>query len=163
MRQKYNNYSVLFINCARVWPWLPHFVLSRLCLYLLALTVWAGAEDNDFRGWREGDWVKISFDPEVTNEPLVGLSEAGIDIPNALLTVKKTFWCKIHKISTNDLLVTTYYYSVIKLKDLASGSSMEDKPIRNKNIEKHNIEKRAISDVAEWPRGKTPPRPLWPL
>ena len=134
---------------------------------MLALNGWA--EEKDFRGWKKGDWVRIDLDIEFNNETVLQArallgAEGGVNTGELLLT-SNTTWSRIHEISSDHLLITTYFVSRISANDLIEerAERKRKKPIVSTFKDKYSLETKQIIGIREWPRGDEPPRPWWPL
>ena len=117
-------------------------------------------EDQEFRGWKAGDWVlAASVDQTCLSlryaDGVRVIKEAEYNKP-----YETKLWCRINAVSKNILLVTVYYSSTRTLKQY------EKKETENINkvtvAVKQNIEADRYLTLIEWPRGTNPPRPWWP-
>jgi hypothetical protein len=138
-----------------------------LLVGLLATSGWA--EEKDFKGWKKGDWVRIALDIDFNNETVVQAhtllgDQAGVNYGQLLLT-SYTIWSRIHEISSDHLLITTYYVSQISAQDLIEerAERKRKKPRVSPIKEIYSLETKQIIGIREWPRGGEPPRPWWPL
>ena len=143
-------------------------LISLILIFgMLALNGWA--EEKDFRGWKKGDWVRIDLDIELNNEAVLQArtllgSEGGVNTSELLLT-SHTIWSRIHEVSENHLLITTYFVIRVSPRELGEElvKGKRKKPKVSPIKDKYSLETKQIIGIREWPRGDEPPRPWWPL
>jgi len=133
-----------------------------LLVGMLSLNGWA--EEKEFRGWKKGDWVRIDLSVEPNNDAVCEVADAlRQEASPLLILVSYTIWAKIHEVSSEHLLVTTYFASRISIKDQYEQLAEKKKPQVSPVKDKYSLETKQIIGIHEWPRGGEPPRPWWPL
>ena len=113
-------------------------------------------EDQEFRGWKAGDWVlAASVDQTCLSlrcaDGVRVIKEAEYNKP-----YETKLWCRINAVSKNILLVTVYYSSTRTFKQSEENINKVTVAV------KQNIEADRYLTLIEWPRGTNPPRPWWP-
>ena len=143
------------------WPMklIPLFLL----IGMLAVSGWA--EEKDFRGWKKGDWVKIDLDIEPYNHKMWEIDSVTKMDCSGLILLSHTIWARINEVSSEHLLVTTYFVSRISFLDKAEelAKRKSNNPQVSPIKDKYSLETKQITEIREWPRGGEPPRPWWPL
>ena len=148
-------------------PWEHSWWMKLISLFLivgmLALNGWA--EEKDFRGWKKGDWVKIDLDIEPYNHKMWEIDSVTKMDCSSLILLSHTIWARIHEVSSEHLLVTTYFVSRISFLDKAEelAKRKSNNPQVSPIKDKYSLETKQITEIREWPRGGEPPRPWWPL
>ena len=131
---------------------------------MLATSSWA--EEKDFRGWKKGSWVRIDIDVKPHNKTVVLVGDfLGQETPGLQMLISYTIWAKIHEVSSDHLLITTYFSSRISTEDWYKELAKEklNKPQVSPIKDKYSLATKEITEIREWPRGGEPPRPWWPL
>ena len=100
---------------------MPTVAVKIIPLFLLvgmfAVSGWA--EEKDFRGWKKGDWVRIDLDIEPYNHKMWEIDSVTKMDCSSLILLSHTIWARIHEVSSEHLLVTTYFVSRISFLDKA--------------------------------------------